>query len=266
MKLLRNSLRANGAFSAIIGVVTAVFAPTLAGNMDVSSILLMAVGIGVALFGILILWSTRDQDVDPGFGLVVLLADLSWVIGAIVLLAIPNSMSDKSILALVSVPVAVFVFFQAKGLVRSSGEDPLQLSATVVITAPPEAVWDQLLDLPSYETWNPFIDQASGTVVEGSQIKVRMGSMKFAPIVTELVEGRVFEWLGHLGVSGVFDGRHRFELSQSTDGTQLTQSEQFTGLLVSLFKAKLLGETRDNFEAMNEALRSRVESGMPHSI
>ena len=80
------------------------------------------------------------------------------------------------------------------------------------------------------------------------------------PTVTELVPGRVFEWWGHLGVRGIFDGRHRFELYASGTGTRLVQRETFTGLLVPLLANSLDGPTAAGFALMNEALRERAEA------
>ncbi len=85
--------------------------------------------------------------------------------------------------------------------------------------------------------------------------------MSFKPTVTESKEGKALEWLGSLGVRGIFDGRHRFELTETLEGTKLVQSEEFTGVLAPLV-LRLTGDvTRANFEEMNAALKSRVESG-----
>ncbi len=47
-------------------------------------------------------------------------------------------------------------------------------------------------------------------------------------------------WLGHLLVTGLFDGEHRFELIDNGNGTTtFRHSETFNGILVPLFK-KLL--------------------------
>jgi hypothetical protein len=83
--------------------------------------------------------------------------------------------------------------------------------------------------------------------------------MTFRPEVTVVEPNETFEWLGHLGVSGVFDGRHRFALTELPDGrTRLVQSEQFSGLLVRLMRKQLDGGTTAGFEAMNEALAAHV--------
>lgn len=158
-----------------------------------------------------------------------------------------------------------------------------QLSTTVDIAAPPAMVWEVLTDLDAYGQWNPFIPSASlqdgdTVLAEGSKLKNRMlppggRAMTFSPTITELVDGRVFEWLGRLLLPGLFDGRHRFELEAITlspgatgddaddrQGTRLHHSEQFSGLLVPVFRRSLDKQTRSGFEAMNDALKDRAEA------
>jgi hypothetical protein len=83
-------------------------------------------------------------------------------------------------------------------------------------------------------------------------------ALTFRPAVTALEPGRLLEWLGHLGVPGLFDGRHRFELRATGAGTRLVQSESFRGLLVRPMRRSLDDRTRSGFVAMNEALARRV--------
>ena len=84
-------------------------------------------------------------------------------------------------------------------------------------------------------------------------------AMTFKPTVTEVDPGVRFEWLGSLGIRGIFDGRHRFELSPTQEGTRLIHSEEFTGVLVPFLKRFLDTKTRSGFVAMNESLKTRVE-------
>jgi hypothetical protein len=137
----------------------------------------------------------------------------------------------------------------------------------IVIDAPPERVWAQLMDFDCFPDWNPFVVRAAGEVVEGSRLRVTLsppGGRTFSlkPHVTEVVPERVFEWGGHLGLRGVFDGRHRFELHPDGDGTRLVQAETFTGMLVPLLWRSLRTKTGAGFVAMNRAMKARVE-GVP---
>ncbi len=82
--------------------------------------------------------------------------------------------------------------------------------------------------------------------------------MSFAPTVTAVDEGRNLEWLGHLGVPGLFDGRHSFTLEPvDPDRTRLTQAERFTGCLVP-FTGGLLRRTATGFAAMNHAIAAEA--------
>jgi hypothetical protein len=143
-----------------------------------------------------------------------------------------------------------------------------ELLTEIDIAAPPDQVWRHLVDLPAYGAWNPFITAASGSVQAGQRLTLRMEppggrAMTFRPQVTEVVPGEVLEWLGHLGVPGVFDGRHRFELSATPSGTHLVQREEFSGLLVRPLRRSLDGGTRAGFQVMNAALRERAGTATP---
>lgn len=84
--------------------------------------------------------------------------------------------------------------------------------------------------------------------------------MTFRPTVTVVENERVFEWLGHLGIPGIFDGRHRFEIEPTPKGSRFSQSEVFTGLLVRLFRKTLDTQTVRGFEASNRAIKERAEA------
>lgn len=138
-----------------------------------------------------------------------------------------------------------------------------ELRTEIEIAAPPEVVWRELTDLPAYANWNPFITTATGTLATGDRLTLRMQppggkGITFRPTVTALEPARLLEWLGHLGVKGVFDGRHRFELHPTPTGTRLVQSESFRGLLVRPMRRALDTGTLAGFGAMNEALARRI--------
>jgi hypothetical protein len=137
------------------------------------------------------------------------------------------------------------------------------LCTAIDIEVEPEVVWPHLTDLAAYAAWNPFITAAAGEVTPGRRLELRMEppggrAVTFRPYVTVVATGSMLEWLGHLGVPGLFDGRHRFDLIPTETGTHVIQRETFTGLLVRLFWWSLDGPTRAGLEAMNEALRRRV--------
>ncbi len=68
------------------------------------------------------------------------------------------------------------------------------------------------------------------------------------------------------GAGGIFDGRHRFDLTRSNNGgTVLTQSEQFSGIMVRFMRKSLDSQTVAGFEAMNAALKTCVEAAVGSS-
>lgn len=132
------------------------------------------------------------------------------------------------------------------------------------IAAPVEIVWAELTAISKYATWNPFITKFRGDLVQGSRLEIRIEpsggrAMTFRPTITDVVEQDRLEWLGRLGVPGLVDGRHSFDLEAvGVTETRLTQAEEFSGILVPLM-GTMLERTRAGFEAMNDALRVRAE-------
>jgi hypothetical protein len=138
-----------------------------------------------------------------------------------------------------------------------------EIRTEIDIEAPPDEVWAQLTDLDAYSAWNPFITAAAGSTEPGERLTLRMQpaggrAVTIRPRVTSTSPGSTFEWLGHLGVPHIFDGRHRFELTATPVGTHVVQRETFGGVLVRPLRRSLDTRTRAGFEAMNAALRRRV--------
>jgi hypothetical protein len=140
-----------------------------------------------------------------------------------------------------------------------------KLEAEITIDAPPSVVWEILVDLDRYAEWNPFVVEAEGTVDVGSKLRLRLlppggRGTTFRPTVTIADPERDFEWLGHLGFAGVFDGRHHFHLEPLPNGTRFVQSEEFTGVMVPVFARSLDTNIRAGFEALNQAIKARAEA------
>jgi hypothetical protein len=139
-----------------------------------------------------------------------------------------------------------------------------RIETRVRLPAVPSAVWEQLVDTESVGAWNPFITSLSGTFEVGERLRVRVAPvggrpMTFRPRVTVVDPDHRLEWLGTMGVPGLFDGRHSFTLTPTPEGdTLLVQAEEFSGVLIP-FTGKLLSKTEAGFEAMNAALLTRLE-------
>ncbi|KAB1197544.1 MULTISPECIES: SRPBCC domain-containing protein [Haloferax] len=141
-----------------------------------------------------------------------------------------------------------------------------ELTTSIEIDAPPERVWDVLVDFDHYDDWNPFM-RIVGRANEGATLVVRLmppGTREsvFEPDVTRCERYREFGWLGHLVVPGLFDGEHRFRLEPLDGGTRtrFEHRETFSGILAGITLRFIGDQTKAGFEAMNEALKGRVES------
>lgn len=136
----------------------------------------------------------------------------------------------------------------------------MTIETQIQINATAETVWNTFSDFESYPEWNPFVKSLTGEVAEGNQITAVLPGMTFKPTVLKFNRNKELRWLGKLFFKGLFDGEHYFILQQNEDNsTTFIHGENFSGLLVGLFKSKLNTETKSGFEKMNVALKIRVE-------
>ena len=136
----------------------------------------------------------------------------------------------------------------------------------ILIQASPGRVWQVLTDFAAYPDWNPFIVSLQGTAEWGERLRVEICTGEgrvhvFKPVVLQATPPTRLRWLGRFGIPGLFDGEHDFELEPQDDSTLLHQRETFQGYLVPLLWRTVEPATRAGFEAMNRALKARVEVG-----
>lgn len=145
----------------------------------------------------------------------------------------------------------------------SSNAFSVEITATTDIAASPAAVWAVLTDTDAYPEWNPFVRRLDGPLEQGSRITVDLlprgtEPQRMTPRIVEVEPGRSFTWLGHVGVPGILDGRHRFAVEATPTGSTLVQHERLSGALVPMFRSMLTQDTPQAFVASNEALAARV--------
>ncbi len=142
----------------------------------------------------------------------------------------------------------------------------MQLRTELIILAPPQRIWDILLDFSRYPEWNPFIVSAEGVAQLGSALKVCLAlpedgsTHTFRPIITACEPAERLAWRGQLGFPWLFSGYHFFELHAQPDGsTRFVQGEDFSGVLTK-FLGRTFTLTGRGFVYMNQALQKRSES------
>jgi hypothetical protein len=136
-----------------------------------------------------------------------------------------------------------------------------KLTTEITIAAPTTRVWQILTDFPNWGRWNPFIRHIQGPLVVGARLETRMHptggkAMTFRPVVTMVDPGKAFAWRGRFLMPGLFDGTHRFQLTEVPGGTRLDHSEHFTGILLYGIN---VARFRPDFDAMNQALKASAE-------
>ncbi len=139
-----------------------------------------------------------------------------------------------------------------------------ELTTEIIINAPRTIVWQVLTDFSRYADWNPFIVSSEGQAVVGTRLVNRMQqgdkTFTFKPTLTRVEEAGYLEWLGHLIIPGLFNGRHYFRLEEiKLRVTKLTQGEHFSGILKGIILKSVAERTRAGFIAMNRTLKQRAE-------
>ncbi|CDK27992.1 unnamed protein product [Kuraishia capsulata CBS 1993] len=148
------------------------------------------------------------------------------------------------------------------------------ISTEILINASAKVVRAAVLDFESYPEWNPFVKKVKiisepepQSVAErpqaGSQLEVIVlpegGSQKTFTTEVLVNTPERFQWIGTLVSTWLFSGRHSFDFTKIDDNTtKLIQKEEFVGAFVPLIKYAL-GGTEEGFNAMNVALKKRVE-------
>ena len=142
-----------------------------------------------------------------------------------------------------------------------------EIITTIDIDAPPGRVWAQLTDFSAHAAWNPFITKLEGSPRVGARLAITVqppggAAMSFKPTVLRADPNSELRWLGRLWLPGVFDGEHFFKIEPIDGGSRsrFTHGERFRGLLVPFLRRSLEGGTPKGFEAMNRALKDRVEA------
>jgi hypothetical protein len=139
-----------------------------------------------------------------------------------------------------------------------------EMSTSIEINATPARVWEVLTDLRAYGQWNPMIVRAEGTVQKGRRLKVRFApkgsrAYTFFPKLLVVEPLRELRWLGFPRFPGILDTEHYFVIEPARSGTSsvMTHGAVEYGLLAPVASLFLSGTAR-HFEAMNQALKSRV--------
>jgi hypothetical protein len=133
-RLLRRTLWGNAVFSIGSGAILAIFAgpfaraaaeaPVTLAGLDLA-IVFELLGVGVIAFGVLCAWVASRETLPQGLARLILAADLAWVAGSVLVLALPASWTTTGVVGIVVVAVIVadLAILEYLGLRRLSGAD-----------------------------------------------------------------------------------------------------------------------------------------------
>jgi hypothetical protein len=130
----------------------------------------------------------------------------------------------------------------------------------VTIEAPPEAVWEVLLDTARWPEWDPFCDAIDGQPALGTKLKVyrKLSPGRAFPVkVTTLDPPTRMVWTGGMPL-GLFRGERTFTLTAAADRTDFELREVFSGPMLALI-GRSLPDMTEAFDAFTAGLKSRVE-------
>ena len=140
----------------------------------------------------------------------------------------------------------------------------IRIETSAFIPAPPQRVWDVLIDFAAYPDWNPLVLRAEGRAAAGARVRLLLAHPDLSGRkgwlwckVDEWCPGERLGWTG--GPWPILRGHHWFSLSDEKGGTRLTHGENLTGLYPWLHRHTLGRRFRPGYEALNEALRRRLE-------
>jgi hypothetical protein len=143
-----------------------------------------------------------------------------------------------------------------------------ELTTFVDIDSTPERVWRVLTDLPAYAEWNPFITKAEGAFVVGGRLSFSVPPVnaliqpELRPRVVEVAPCRRLRLRSRLNrpaIPGLFDVELTMTITDHDGGVRLWQQDRFGGLLAPLLIRSLNRHRLTAFNAMNAALKHRVE-------
>lgn len=139
-----------------------------------------------------------------------------------------------------------------------------ELRTEIEIQARPDEVWQVLTNLDKYPEWNPFIKRAigNGTVGEKVEITVRSGAKEIVLhcIVARVEPNKELCWKYHVISPFLFRGEHSFIIDQvESNRVRFIDRETFNGLLVATQAKDIDTNSKQGFEAMDNALKVRVE-------
>ncbi len=130
-----------------------------------------------------------------------------------------------------------------------------KIERSLLIDAPADKIWDELLDVKSWPQWKPMITKIKydGDKLETGKnfkLSLRVKGPIVTPVTCKILSLDEYEsmaWTG--GLEGLSKSVHSFLFKEEDGKTLVTSREEFSGALVSLM---LLFLTPKDFEKLHD--------------
>ena len=136
-----------------------------------------------------------------------------------------------------------------------------RFAARAEIAASADRVWETLLDVTSWPSWDPALDRVEGTVASGGRITlhVKDSSRPFRLRVVELEPASRLVLRGGMPL-GLFSGTRRYRLEAAGEGgTGFSMEETYAGPLAPAI-TRSIPDLQPSFEAFARGLRQAAEA------
>lgn len=164
---LRWALLANAAFSLLSGASFIFVSATIAHvvGTNVPAPLVMSIGAALLPFGAFTAWVATRRHPSTFLALLISVADLTWVLGSCVLLALARDVLSRTGLALVAavaLSVLGFAIGQLRGIARvyrSNPGNPRRIRVCIEVCTPGDAetIWRNVADMGNISRFAPML-------------------------------------------------------------------------------------------------------------
>jgi hypothetical protein len=148
-----------------------------------------------------------------------------------------------------------------------------ELATFIEIDAKPDVVWPHVAGFRQYADWNPFIIGLDGHPAVGGKVTVTMrlktqdgrnqANHVITPRVIKVEHEHEIRWEHGAWLPGMLRIEHWFRLTQRKGGVKFHQCMRAEGLMTTVLKDDYFAMFREGFNAMNAALKARVETHAP---
>jgi hypothetical protein len=143
-----------------------------------------------------------------------------------------------------------------------SPEAPVIGRSELVISAPPERVWDVLTDFDHWPTWNGDVKTMhfDGFVASGAKFRWKAGPGTITSVIAHVEPPRLIAWTGKtLGIKAI----HFWMLEPQNGRTLVRTEESYDGLVARVFRGSLKKTLDSALERGLRYLKAEVERQGP---